>query len=716
MRRGGARSSSRWRRASWVAAPRELRLYPGYDARWSPEGVFPWNGLFHGMPSMVVCATTRHPPGFRVLVLVASTFRVVLAESESALGERNASTRPPQPPAARSREALRALLAFTETAPLDLRLVGRTLLHAGAVGVVAGLAGAAFFAALEFGQRLLLEQLAGFAPLRAHGESFVSFGGIDVFRPWLLAILPALGGLGSGLLTWWLAPEAAGGGGDATIEAYHRGGLIRRRVIPVKALASVLALSSGGSGGREGPTMHIGAAIGAAIGRLLPTSRSERRVLLVAGIAAGISAVFRTPLGAALLATETLYRDDFEADALVPSIFASVVSYSVVIALFGETTLFGSLPRFPFTPRHLPLYAVLALAIAVFAVAFARSLHAVRRWTARLPVPVWARPAIGGLAMGAVGTALVLWMRGHHGAAASGFAVFGGGYGVLQVAISGASWMEPGASAMLLLTVLAVAKIAASAMTIGSGAAAGDFAPSLVIGGLVGAAFGEAARGALADATIQPAAFALVGMGTFYGGLAHAPLSALVLVAELAGSYDLLVPMMLAIGITYVAVRKHTLYPAQVASRVVSREHDLPGDAAAAIEQLSRTRARDLLVPTELEPVHEHTPLAVLAAAAAVSRGQRVAAVRSARGLTGLVELSSVSEIPAVEHAWLRAHDALVPFVAVPEGAPCAEIAQVLERCGLSQVPVVRDGEVVGWVGDRELRRILLGDRDRGPR
>jgi CIC family chloride channel protein len=167
-------------------------------------------------------------------------------------------------------------------------------------------------------------------------------------------LVPALGGLASGLLTGALAPEAAGGGGDAAIEAYHHGGLVRRRVIPVKAVAAILTLASGGSGGREGPTMHIGAAVGAAVARLLPTSRAERRVLLVAGIAAGISAVFRTPLGASLLASEMLYRDDFEADALVPSIFASVVAYSVVIALFGETTLFGALPRFRFrrSPRR----------------------------------------------------------------------------------------------------------------------------------------------------------------------------------------------------------------------------------------------------------------------------------------------------------------------------------------------------------------------------
>jgi chloride channel protein, CIC family len=616
---------------------------------------------------------------------------------------------------ARHAETLRNAMRFPADPPLDLRLLGRALLHAGVVGAVAGVVGAAFFAALEVGQRFLLEGLAGFAPLRAHGEAFAATGAAGTFRPLLLVALPALGGLASGVLTARLAPEAAGGGGDATIEAYHRGGVIRRRVVHVKALASVLALSSGGSGGREGPTMQIGAAIGAAVGRLLPTSRSERRVLLVAGIAAGISAVFRTPLGAALLATEMLYRDDFEADALVPSIFASVVSYSIVIALFGETTLFGPLARFPFVPAHLPLYALLALAIAVAAIAFVGALRAVQRVFSRLPLPAWARPAVGGLAMGAVGTSLVLWMRAQHGAGSGALGVFGGGYGVLQVAMSGAPWLGGGWTAVALLGAAALAKIAASALTIGSGASAGDFAPSLVIGGLVGAAFGHATGAALGDPSIQPAAFALVGMGTLYGGLAHAPLAALVLVAELAGSYDLLVPMMLAIGIASVLLRKHSLYPAQVASRLASPMHRPQARDAALLDAMSGRTARQLLVVPELEPLEEHAPIAAVVAAAATACQQRVAAIRGPRGLSGLVELSAVAEIPLEERHWLRAHDARVPFASVAEDAGWLDVAEALERCGVSQVPVVRNGAVVGWVGDRELTRALLDARVQTP-
>jgi CIC family chloride channel protein len=591
---------------------------------------------------------------------------------------------------------------LAEATPLDLRIVGRTLLHAGLIGVAAGLVGAAFFACLELAQRWLLGS-SGFEPLRARGETFAVPGSSAPFRPWLLALVPALGGLASGLLTSRLAPEAAGGGGDAAIEAYHHGGVVRRRVIPVKAAAAVLVLSSGGSGGREGPTMQIGAAIGAAVARLLPTRRAERRILLVAGIAAGIAAIFRTPLGAALLATEMLYRDDFEAEALVPSIFASVVSYSVVIALFGETTLFGHLPRYGFHPAHLPLYGLAALLVSFVGAMFVGLLRKVQRVSA--PVPAWLRPAIGGLLMGCVGTGLVLWMVHEYGQS-SGFGVFGGGYGVLQVAITGADWLPRGAALVGLLAAAAALKMLSTALTIGTGGAAGDFAPSLVIGGLIGSAFGHGARLVLGDPSIQPGAFALVGMGTFYGGLAHAPLSALVLVAELAGSYDLLVPMMLAIGIAYVALRRHSLYPAQVANRAASPRHRPP-----ALEPELRAvgaRVADLRIPPEIEPVGDHVALAEVAEAARAAHRQRVVVVRGSSGPRGLLELDVVLQVPATDLGWMRAADAMVPFAELDANATWGEVASVLDRCGVPQVPIMAGGEVLGWVGDRELRLALL--------
>jgi H+/Cl- antiporter ClcA len=216
-----------------------------------------------------------------------------------------------------------------EEPPLDLRLVGRTVLEAIVVGLTVGAAGCLMLVALEFFETQILEHLLAYPHLRAVGEAPAPAAAPETPRLYLVLLVPALGGLLAGLLAR-LAPEIRGGGGDAMIEAFHhRGGVIRRRVAILKPLASIATLASGGAGGREGPTMHLGGAIGSWIGSLLPTTDRERRVLMIAGVAAGVSAVFRTPLGAALLAIEVLYRDDFESEALVPAVLASVVAYSL---------------------------------------------------------------------------------------------------------------------------------------------------------------------------------------------------------------------------------------------------------------------------------------------------------------------------------------------------------------------------------------------------
>jgi CIC family chloride channel protein len=465
-------------------------------------------------------------------------------------------------------------LARRGISPLQLGMLGRTLLHSALVGAAAGVAGCLFFWTLEMVQWLVLESLAGYVSLRAAGEQIVAEPQHTRFRPWLLAVLPAIGALVAGIISVRAAPETRGGGADAIIHAFHhQNGHVRRRVPVVKALASVFTLGFGGSGGREGPIMQIGGAIGAIVARYLRVNARERRILMVAGLAAGVSAVFRTPLGAALLAVEVLHRDDFESDALVPSVLASVVAYSVFISVFGEATLFAHAPRYPFVPAHLPLYGLMAVGVCFVATVFLSVLNRTRKAFAKASLPEWCKPAIGGLMLGATTVPVLLVIGPVIGGTGNGVGILGGGYGAAQLAITGAPWLANGWLGVQLLLVLGSVKILATALTIGSGGSAGDFGPSLVIGAIFGGAFGRAAEILLNDPRIDPGAFALVGMATFYGGLAHCPLAALVLVCELAGSYDLLVPLMLAEGVAFVALRHKSLYGAQVASRRESPAH-----------------------------------------------------------------------------------------------------------------------------------------------
>jgi CIC family chloride channel protein len=610
----------------------------------------------------------------------------------------------------RSKNATFIPQAITTAAPLDLRIVGRVVFHAVTVGIAAGVMGAVFFVALEYAQVILLERIVGYLPLRAHGESFVAFRNPASFRPWLLAVLPAIGGLLCGIIVQF-AREARGGGGDATIEAFHqRGGIIRRRVIWIKTVASLFTLGSGGSGGREGPTMLIGGAIGSLTGRVLRVSSRERRILLVAGVAAGISAVFRTPLGAALLAVEFLYQDGFEADALIPSVLASVVSYSVVIALYGETTLFGHVPRFPFVLSHLPLYALMALLVSAVGAVFVSSLRTSRRFFSSLPVPVWARPAFGGLALGVFATPILVFVGRRVGVEGRGLGLLGGGYGAVQTAITGADWLPKGWFGVELLVMLAFAKLVTASLTIGSEGSAGDFAPSLAIGGLLGGAFGNAMVLVLPSEKIVPGAFALVGMGVLYGGVAHVPLSALILVCELAGNYDLLVPLMLALGISFVALKRVSLYEAQVPTLADSPVHrnDILNDV------LRTASVRDVVPKARtFHSFYKKTTANEMLETLVETDWQDVFPVLDeSRRVIGLVTAEAL-QVVAVENEemdWVLASDLMRSPVSVTMADDLRTASERLLINGLRDLPVVdENGMVIALLDETDLSQWSMG-------
>jgi CIC family chloride channel protein len=604
--------------------------------------------------------------------------------------------------------ALRRVLDAAQ-APIEFQILGRTLLQAALVGAAAGLVGSLFFAGVEAVQRICLEGWTGYLPLRAGGEHVLrEMSTPPPFHPWLLVLVPAVGALLGGCLSFYLAPETRGGGSDAIIDAFHRhGGVVRKRVAWVKLLVSALTLGSGGSGGREGPTMQMGGAIGSLVGQVLRVTPRERRILLVAGTAAGMAAVFRTPLGAALLAVEILHRDDFEADALVPSVLASVVAYSVFIAFFGESTLFTHAPSYPFHPGHLPLYALLAVSVSVLASAFLSTLRQVQAATRKLRVPEWSKPGLGGLALAVFAVPIVVVIGPRLGQPGQGLGILGGGYGAAQLAISGASWFPLGWRGAELLGVLAAVKIVSTCLTVGSGGSAGDFGPSLVIGGIFGGAFGRAAQLLFHDPSIDPGAFALVGMGTFYGGLAHVPIASLVMVCELAGSYDLLVPLMLAEGIAFVALRRSSLYEAQVPTKRESPAHrdDLIYDV------LTEIRVRDVLVRDRAyATLEERTPASVIIEKVATSTWQDVFPVLDAHGkVTGMV-LSEVLRTMAANPdlgALTIAHDLMVPPVSVLDIDDLQSALRAILQHGLREIMVLgEDGKIAGFLDEAEITRV----------
>jgi len=433
---------------------------------------------------------------------------------------------------------------------LSLRIVYLSCI----TGAVAGLFAVLFTVALDYATYLFQEVWAGSEVLRPAGETSLFHATDYQYSPWLFFVLPILGGLASGFLVYHFAPEAEGHGTDAVLDSFHnKAGKVRKRIPFIKGLASVITLSCGGSAGREGPIAQIAAGLGSWIADLFRLSPRERRILLIAGVSGGVGAIFRAPLGGALFAAEVLYAEDFETDAIVPSIFSAVVGYSVLTVFFGTDPIFHFQTLTFHDWRALSYYLLLGVVCAGAGAIYVRVFYGMRdRIFRRLPIKNHWKPAIGGLGVALIGLHLPQTR--------------GGGYGVLQAAIT------EGIPILLALKI-AIGKIITTSLTISSGGSGGVFAPSLFIGGMLGAVIGGFAHEISPELVPDVTPFILVGMAALFAGIANTPVSALILVSEMTKGYGLLVPLMLVSVVSLTLKRKHTLYEKQLKNRLESPAH-----------------------------------------------------------------------------------------------------------------------------------------------
>ncbi|MEM6364401.1 MAG: chloride channel protein, partial [Planctomycetota bacterium] len=478
-----------------------------------------------------------------------------------------------------------------------------------AIALLVGLVMGGFCIALEWSIQVVryqtLTRIAGMPPVDAVGEADLfepseelevesSAGVIEsekqpasqAFSLWLLWCVIAAGGLASGVLVYVFAPQAAGAGTDAAVDGFHhQKGVIQGRVAIIKTMASAMILGTGGSAGREGPVAQIGASVGSTVARWFDLSARDRRILLAAGMGAGVGAMFRAPLAGALFAAEILYSDaDMEADVIVPSAVASIIAYSVYIQTLPESVRFqpifgGDLSHQLISPSELLPYALLGLAMLMASAAYVRIFHLTQSTFERLPILPHIKPAIGAAVAGTIGIASVAWVGGLEinltaplsqtdSAAVQMLGVLGTGYGTLQQALIGS-----GDATVGILIGVGLIKMATSSLSIGSGGAGGVFGPALVIGGCLGAAFGKVAAAIAPGWVPQPEAYAVVGMAGFFAGVSRTPISTIIMIRELTGDFALIVPTMLVSSLTFLIARRFTLYRSQVPTRMESPAH-----------------------------------------------------------------------------------------------------------------------------------------------
>jgi H+/Cl- antiporter ClcA/CBS domain-containing protein len=426
------------------------------------------------------------------------------------------------------------------------------------VGIIAGLGAVVFYEALRLATYVFLQVLAGYrVPLPASEGGAVASSYFA--RPWAIPLIACVGALAGAVLVFAVAPEAEGHGTDAAIAAVHhnpRG--VRLRTVFVKIVASALTIGSGGSGGREGPTGQISAGFGSFLARFLDLSPADARITVASGIGSGIGAIFGAPLGGAVLATEILYRDDFEVEALLPSFIASIVGYSMWGSFEGFGPLFGYVGNYRLTSAvQLGWFGVIGILGGLVGLLYAKSFYGMAAFFSRLTVPRWVRPAIGGLIVGCIGLAIP--------------EVLGTGYG----------WIQAGLGAQLLhiplwiVLILPFARIATTGLSIGSGGSGGIFGPGMVIGAFVGAAVWRLLEPVVPSLGHDPAPYVIVGMMACFGSISRAPLAVMLMVAEMTGTLSLIVPAMLAVGLATLIVRRNddTIYRSQLRSRAESPAH-----------------------------------------------------------------------------------------------------------------------------------------------
>jgi H+/Cl- antiporter ClcA len=420
------------------------------------------------------------------------------------------------------------------------------------IGAVAGVGAIVFYEALTFSTHLFLSGLAGYHVPTPVGEG-ARQASTAAARPWALPLVAGIGALLGALLVYRFAPEAEGHGTDAAISAVHhnpRG--VRFRAIVVKIVASALTIGSGGSGGREGPTGQISAGFGSLLARVLDLEPADGRIAVATGVGSGIGAIFGAPLGGAVLASEILYRDDFEPAALLPCFIASAVSYVVFSSVEGFSPLFGYVSSYHFTdPVQLIWFALIGLLAGLVGLLYAKSFYGMVDLFHRLPWPRWVNPAIGGVLVGTIGIAIP--------------EVLGTGYGWVQDSLGHGLLAIP----LWIVLILPLARIVATGLSIGSGGSGGIFGPGMVIGAFLGASVWRLFEPVFPSMGHSPAPYVIVGMMSCFGGISRAPLAVMLMVAEMTGSLSIITPAMVAVGISWLIVRQgdDTIYRSQLKSR-----------------------------------------------------------------------------------------------------------------------------------------------------
>jgi CIC family chloride channel protein len=500
---------------------------------------------------------------------------------------------------------------------------------------------------------------------------------------WVRLLIPALGGAAVGLVAWLVKREVRGGGTAALVQALAlRGGRISFREELPGVFAGMLTVSAGGSLGREGPMIDFAAALGSRLGRLFGLSTQQVRVLVCCGTAAAISAVYNAPIGGTILVMEILIG------RFALEIFGPVVIASVLSTLIFRGAM-GNLPRFV-----IPTYALISawelvgyLALGVVCGAFAVLVIKSIAWATdafgKLRRIGYARPVLGFTMLGAIGVAFPY--------------VYGNGYETVNLALHE---QLP----LYLLLALPLMKLLATAITRGSGGSGGIFTPTLMLGALVGGAFGSAVHTWFPAHTAEYGAYALVGMGALVAGVTHAPIMAIMMIFEQTDSYSIILPLMLVCIVSNFVARRIKAEPLHL-DALRRRGVVLPTDPEAAV--MKSVRVADVM-HDDVEAVHERDPFSKVVEYFLSTPRSTLYVTADERRFVGAISLHAIKDVLSGGHGLegVLAADLAEPFETVTPNESLADVMERFWRQHAARLPVLQDEDsrrLVGWISQRDL-------------
>ncbi len=505
------------------------------------------------------------------------------------------------------------------------------------------------------------------------------FGG-ELPPAYALLVVP----VGMLLVSWFtraVAPEAAGHGVPEVMEAIaQRGGRMQAKVGWVKVLASSVNIGLGGSVGKEGPIVQVGAAFGSAIGRVFLVRRRRLRTLVGCGAAAGIAAVFNAPIGGVMFALEIIIGS-YEVKSFTPIVIASVLGAVTARDFLGDAPAFN-VPeqlREGLTMVHgweLLAYAVMGLALGVVSVGFTRGLYKLEDLFAGWSLGPLGKAAVAGLLVGALG----MWLpdllgEGHHAMTR-----------ILHSDVAGDSWK--------ILLAIGVIKVLATGLTLGGGGSGGVFAPSLFVGAALGGAFGQ-----LVDA-LSPVpvgsfgAYALAGMAAVLAGTAHAPLTGILLMFEMSDNYLMILPLMTSAVLSATIAQR--LLSDSVYTLKLSRQGIVLRDRedGALLESL---RVADAMGPPG-ETIADTTTFDRIVHRLLRGEQHDFPVVDAEGRMVGALSLDDMREFLRNEHlgSLLLARDCARTVQTLPPNATLLEAFDVFESSDAIELPIVVGDRLVG--------------------